>query len=349
MTGYRILRAVIRITLRCYFREIRTGDFSRLAQPPPKLILPNHQNALLDALLLAAFHRGPKLYFLARADIFRGGVTRKLLAGLGLMPVYRWRDGRQGLNRNARVFAHCARVLEQGHSLVLFPEANHNLGRRVRPLSKGFTRVLQSVSEAAPGLGVEILTVGMNYADAAGFPDGAGVYPGDPISVPAALPGKGEDFRYLVRSVRERIAQCTTHFPDPETGADLLRRLPGFPIMEPDWLQPARVNAWINSGGQASPPPMRRRGEPAFVGRLFRLLNAPLWLPWHFGVKPRIPEPEFRSTFRYAYLLLTYPAYLVLIGVIANLAGGGWIAGLAVPTGITLLNLVYIKSGGYPT
>ena len=138
---YVAFKGLIRAGFRCYYKEIRMEDMDRVPSKGPVMLLPNHQNGLMDPLLYAAFARG-KPYFLTRSDVFGNKVLKWIFEGLRMMPIYRLRDGRQTLERNQEVFERCAALFAQGEQLLLFPEANHNLRRQVRPLSKGFTRTL---------------------------------------------------------------------------------------------------------------------------------------------------------------------------------------------------------------
>ena len=58
----------------------------------PVLLLANHQNALLDALLIAT-KCGRFSYFLTRAAVFKKSFVNKILRSLQMLPVYRVRDG----------------------------------------------------------------------------------------------------------------------------------------------------------------------------------------------------------------------------------------------------------------
>ena len=88
-----------------------------------------------------------------------------------MIPIYRIRDGRESLKNNQAVFDLCSDLLQQKEAILMFPEANHNLKRRVRPLSKGFTRILFNTLLQAPETDIQIVPVGINYKDAVRFPD----------------------------------------------------------------------------------------------------------------------------------------------------------------------------------
>ncbi|MDO1499424.1 1-acyl-sn-glycerol-3-phosphate acyltransferase [Winogradskyella maritima] len=113
------------------------------------LFLPNHQKALIDVLLIVTdCHRKP--YFLTRSDVFNKQVLRRFFAFSTNDSDIQMRDGRNQLKNNEAVFKKCTELFENEEAIVLFPEANHNLRRRVRNLSKGFTRIVIPFIKAEP-------------------------------------------------------------------------------------------------------------------------------------------------------------------------------------------------------
>lgn len=92
------------------------------------------------------------------------------------------RDGIKAVSQNKLVFDRCALLLEKGEALVIFPEANHTLNRRVRPLSKGFTRITFRALEKYPDLDIQWVPGGLNYKNAVHFPDEVAFYYGKAIA-----------------------------------------------------------------------------------------------------------------------------------------------------------------------
>ena len=65
--------------------------------------------------------------------------------------------------------------------MVIFPEGSHNLARRVRTLSKGFTRIVFDTLEKYPDINLQLVPIGVNYKNAKAWPDEAAIYFGDPL------------------------------------------------------------------------------------------------------------------------------------------------------------------------
>ena len=83
---YQIARLCMRAALHCYFSRIKTVGLDNIPESGPLMFLPNHQNALLDALLIAVNCRR-KPYFLTRSDVFTNALFRSLFSFFHMLPV----------------------------------------------------------------------------------------------------------------------------------------------------------------------------------------------------------------------------------------------------------------------
>jgi len=338
---YLSFKRLVRTGFQCYYKEIRMVHMERAALDRAVMLLPNHQNALMDPLLYAAFAKG-KPYFLTRSDVFENKVLRWIFQGLRMMPIYRLRDGRETLSKNQAVFERCAILFSEGEQLLLFPEANHNLRRQVRPLSKGFTRIISQSYESNPNQEITIVPVGMNYQNAAQFSDRVALCFGQPFPTRSYWSDDNRelDFSALRDRTHQAITRVTTHIP-ADVDYDLWERR--LEENHTDFLDPFTVNASIAKGelpGPGSCPSAPRLGRIWDV--FFRAVNAPVWLPWHFIVRKKVPEPEFASTYRFLYSLLAFPVfYLFLAGLLLFFLPP--FAVLSIPGLIFLHNLAYVK------
>ncbi len=338
---YLAFKGIIRTGFQCYYKEIRMTHMERVPLDRAVMLLPNHQNALMDPLLYAAFAKG-KPYFLTRSDVFENRMLKWIFQGLRMMPIYRLRDGRETLSKNQEVFERCAHLFSRGEQLLLFPEANHNLRRQVRPLSKGYTRIIAQSYENNPEQDITIVPVGMNYQSAAQFPDRVALYFGQPF--PTRMywsdPNQELDFGPLRDRTHEAIAQVTTHIP---TDLDYELWEQRLEENNTDFLDPVPVNALIGKGVLPEPKPLQKT---CWLGPIWdvcsALVNAPVWLPWHFIVRKKVPEPEFASTFRFLYCLLAFPVfYLLLTGCLLFLLPPAGV--LSIVLLLFLHNLAYVK------
>ncbi|MDC6355276.1 MULTISPECIES: lysophospholipid acyltransferase family protein [unclassified Robiginitalea] len=339
---YSVLKPLIRAGFFCYYREVRMIGMERVPRDRPVVFLPNHHNALLDPLLIAAYIRGRRPYFLTRSDVFQGGLLEWFFDMLRMIPIYRLRDGRDTLHRNEEIFERCADLLAANGDLLLFPEANHNLKRQVRPLSKGFTRIVLHTLKKYPDTDLHLVPVGFNYHRAAGFPDRVACYFGEALPAASFLKAGDEQrvSREMKSAVSSRLKQLTTHIP-PE--CDYEATLQELEADSPDWLLPGPINDRLSGHAVEIPTHSNREdGVHKIWDFLFRALNLPAWLLWRWIAANKVWEPEFMSTFRYLFALLAFPLYLGLLAATFALTGAPPQAYWCLP-GLFLFNVLYVK------
>ncbi len=160
---YFFVRFWVKLAIKLFYRRIELNGTDQYPKSGPVFLAPNHQNAFMDALIPAVFIREP-IHFLARSDVFKNKRMAAFLGSINMMPVYRQRDGLSNLAKNEEIFKKCRNILKSGGTLLIFPEATHLGERRVRPLSKGFTRVLFGTLEEAPETDINIVPLGINYS-----------------------------------------------------------------------------------------------------------------------------------------------------------------------------------------
>ncbi len=292
-----------------YFRSIEIHDVQNVPKNKPVLLLSNHQNALLDALLIAT-KCGRFSYFLTRAGVFKKPLVAKIFGSLQMLPVYRIRDGWGNLTNNNAIFERCSELLNSGECIVIFPEGNHHLNRTVRPLSKGFTRIVLDTLEKYPELDLLLVPVGLNFTKAKAFPDNTSIYFGKPIEAKYYVSGnKSEDVLNLKAKIQSEISQLTTHIPRAYY-QETLNKLESF---NADFLNPKKVNACIESDFTTCD--FSKVKKKTFVRKVFKGLLAMFFivpfLLWKYMVKPKIKEIEFLSTFRFALAITIAPIWLI--------------------------------------
>jgi len=314
---YSIVRLLIKAALFLYFKEIKTYGLENIPKNKAVLFLPNHQNALLDALLVATRCQR-RSWYLTRSDVFKNSVVKSFLGALQMIPIYRIRDGRASLKHNEAVFEQCADLLLKKEALVLFPEANHNLKRRVRKLSKGFTRILFKALYKSPELDLLLIPVGMNYQEALKFPDRVALYFGSPIAVKDLYDANDEkeSVERMKQMVSTGLKNLTTHIEDAQNYDKTIERLDALGV---DYLNPIEVNRTLQN---LTPPKSIAKKSVGFMSRIatvvFTILNFPILVLWRSMVKLKVPEPEFMGTFRFGYSIISFPLYFLLLFFVAT-------------------------------
>jgi len=308
------VKAYLKLGLFFYFKKIQIYNVGNVPKDQAVLLLSNHQNALLDALLIAT-NCGRFVYFLTRASAFKKSVVDRILRSLQMLPVYRIRDGWNNISKNSPVFTSCAELLQKGEGVVIFPEGNHNLRRTVRPLSKGFTRIIFETLEKYPDLNLKLVPVGLNFVNAKEWADSVSVYFGEPISAKNFVTDfSNENVINLKDIIHQKISELTTHIPT-DTYEETLINLESI---NANFLDPISVNSYIRSGlinceVKELKSPNRLK---AFLRFLLKILLFGPYLLWRGYVKPKIKEDEFISTFRFAVAVTFVPVWVIVIGIV---------------------------------
>ena len=353
--AYTLLKFYVKAGLHLYYGKIENIGLHQIPSEGPVLFLPNHQAALIDVLLIVT-HCRRKPYFLTRADIFQNSRLLRFFRFLQMLPVYRIRDGRDALKNNQRIFKRCAELLQNDQALVIFPEGNHNLERRVRPLSKGFTRVLDTLTKRQTKEKIAIIPVGMNYSTHTGFPDRVAVHYDTPkVSfLPSKISEKAEaaENNRLKQYVSERLKTLTTHISERAHYNSVARRLH---LAKPDYLKPAQTNVLVKKLEKGLKQDVVKpehtiehqfskqlKRSNLFVRLIFVILNYPLLYLWKKCIRPKVKEPEFTATFRFLFALVAYPIYYSILFFIITWGFAIFAALLTIST-IFLYNLLYVK------
>ncbi|CAM4412038.1 lysophospholipid acyltransferase family protein [Zobellia roscoffensis] len=342
--GYQLLKTWIKTGLHLYYGKIQVSGLDNVPKDMPVLFLPNHQSALLDVLLIAVdCNRKP--FFLTRSDVFTKPSLKKFFAYLRMIPIYRIRDGREALKNNQAVFDQCAEIFGNGHAIVMFPEANHNIKRRVRPLSKGFTRILFNAVDRLPDTDIHIVPVGLNYRSNSGFPDRVAIYFDESIVVNTLY--DANDVQGSVNTVKgmvsDRLKHLTTHIEDENNYDSISGQLNA---LNADFLNPFETNKTIetlNTSVAADGIIKKKEGLRSLTKAIFELVNFPLLIVWRKWAKPKVWEPEFMGTLRFGFALLAYPVYYALLFTVVTLLSDSLVGVIVVLT-LFLYNCLYVRS-----
>jgi 1-acyl-sn-glycerol-3-phosphate acyltransferase len=312
-----------------YYKKIDVVCQEKIPKDKAVIFLGNHQNALLDPLLISS-SSGRKNYFLTRAAVFKNPTVAKLLNSLQLLPVYRIIDGVNTIKKNKTIFTFCSKLLYQKKSILLFPEGSHSLSRKIRPLKKGAARIIEETFQNYPNTEIVIIPVGVNYQAPTEYGDSTSVCFGKHISPNKFWDGSLLDMQGLNKSISTELKQLTTHIdsiPDYETS---LKKLNDLKV---DYTLPEAVNDCLQNDFLYSEKKLK---EPSSLYSLFSFLIKVFYffpyLIWRKVAFPKVKEDEFIGTFRYALIITLAPIYLFLLVLITSLFLGKTI-------GLTLLGI----------
>jgi 1-acyl-sn-glycerol-3-phosphate acyltransferase len=192
---YRLVRPVLRLAMRVFFRTIEVHGLANVPGGRPLLFAANHPNMAMDPFMIGMIH-DRRVHFLGKSTLFAPAPVGWALRSLGVIPVYRRSDDPGQADptrpegaaappapfRNRQTFAECTRVLERGEALGIFPEGTSLAAPRLQPLKTGAARiVLEAEAANAFGLGVRVVPVGLNFLERGTFRSDVLVLVGHPI------------------------------------------------------------------------------------------------------------------------------------------------------------------------
>lgn len=271
----------VRLTLYWFIPKLIVRNTERQSSSGPVLLVANHPDSFLDALLIAVAYQRP-LHFLARGDVFNRPWHRVLLRLLNMYPVYRIREGRQHVHLNRTTFQFSNDVLQRGGALLIFIEGICLNTHELQPFKKGAARI---ALEARDLTGFQIMPVGVAYSDFNRIGKAATVCFGNPIY--PTLPFVHVHEQANINSFNEMI----------------------FPQLK-ELIRPPEVQ--INEKGP--------RTTIAALA-IARLLNYPLYYPFSRKIARLTKGTVFYDSVLFATLLFSYPIYCLLVAWIMSLLG----------------------------
>jgi hypothetical protein len=242
-----------------------------------------------------------------------------------MMPIYRIRDGWQALAQNKETFDYCKAAFLHGDAIIMFPEGSHGEKRRVRPLSKGFTRVAFETLEQHSGLTIHIVPVGLNYTAHQKFRSGVSIYYGPPIKANDYFkePLQSESARLRV-DLMESMRKLTLHIEDLDRYSETITRLENSGV---DYLNPDDANRRVADIEHAVP--RRKNSEPNSAGKIMLfpfyylalLVNAVPLALWYRTAK-KIKDPVFIASIKFCLGIFVFPAvYILEAAIVYTLTG----------------------------
>lgn len=219
--GYAFLKPIVQLVHRLIYKEFHVIGRNNIPKDKPVIFAPNHQNGLMDDMVIVTTAPGQSV-FLGRADIFKNWLIRAFLNFVKIIPIYRIRDGKDSLQKNAETFMRTIEILKSNTNICLYPEGAQVGKRSMLQHKKAIPRIVFMAHEKLDeAIDIQIVPVGLTFSKYYKFRRSLIVWYGEPISTKdyCELYDK-EGERNATIALRERlhneIASLIVNIPESE-------------------------------------------------------------------------------------------------------------------------------------
>ena len=251
--GPRLIRAFVRLLLATFYRRIDVAGLEHVPPYGPLIVAANHQNGLIDPMLLLATLPRP-LRPLAKAGLFRHPIIAPFLRVARALPVHRRQDSGSDMAGNAATFRAVSEVLGRGGAVLIFPEGVSQPEPTLMTLRTGAARLLLE-AEASGAPPVTLLPVGLVLTEPGRFRAGrALVLVGPPVTTADCVARHHDDPVAAVRTLTQRLAAALRQQIVEAEDRETLRLMR---LLERIWRQESGVRAvpgsaaWLQSTARA--------------------------------------------------------------------------------------------------
>ncbi len=261
------------------------------------MLASNHPNSFLDSVLLNTIFDQP-VWSLARGDVFKKPLFRKLLTAVKILPVYRTSEGVENLSENYKTFDACIGLFRQNGIITIYSEGKCINEWHLRPLKKGTARLaIKAWEENIP---LRVLPVALNYSSFTRFGKNIFINFGEIITPDVIADHAADGMRNLEFNNRLRAELEKGVFEIPPGDKQQLKEKLSVPLS-----------------------PFKKA-----------ILFLPGWLGWLINLPPfifarrnaisRLKEPGHYDSVVMGILLLIYPLYIVLLTLALLLITHNW-------------------------
>lgn len=282
---YALLRSVAGVALRWFYRRIDVEGMEHLPRSAPLLLVVNHPNALVDALLVGwAMPR--RIVLTAKATLFHNAALARFLTWIGVVPLVRSSDARAtpgtsniDPRRNARAFGALRAVLRRGGAVVIFPEGISHDNPSLAPLRTGAARIALEARDEANVRGLHIVPIGLTFERKDAPRTRVLVQVGSPIALDRWRATGDSAVASLTEEIDARLRAVTLNFDsldDAARAAALSSVLAAFPRDEPAPVSTShslRVEVSLARRIEEARHALARGGDEALRARVDGLLS----------------------------------------------------------------------------
>lgn len=217
---YSLLRYYVDAVVKLSYRKIHQTGRDNIPTDGAVIYAPNHTGTLMDALVILANDRNPKV-FVARADIFKNPKLAKMFRFFKMMPIMRMRDGFDEVKKNNKTIEQATEVLKDKVPFCIFPEGTHQTKYSLQPISKGIFRIALQAQALMPDMPLYIVPVGIHYGSFWRYRSTTYMRYGEPMKISEYLE-QNEDktpqelMNIMKGALEERMKDALLYIPNNE-------------------------------------------------------------------------------------------------------------------------------------
>jgi 1-acyl-sn-glycerol-3-phosphate acyltransferase len=205
---YGLLRWITGIALHWFYSDIRIAGTETIPVSGPLLIAVNHQNALVDSLIVG-WLVPRRIAMTAKATLADNPFIAILFRILRVVPLRRVSDEARkqdgsplDRSRNAPAFAEIFSLLKRNGALLIFPEGKSHNEAGLEPLKTGLARMALQARDEQGIMGLRILPLGLVFEDKGTPGTAVGAHVGMPIEMDS---WQGSDHTTLTQEIANRL------------------------------------------------------------------------------------------------------------------------------------------------
>ena len=182
---YGLLRFLLGTAVGIFFRRIEVEGIENVPDTGPVLLLPNHPNALVDALVILMQIKRP-VSLTAKSTLADNALLKFFIRTSKVILLHRKQDAELGADRsrNLNALEECQKRLNQGAAICLFPEGQSHSDPSLRPFRWGAARIaLEFTQTRVSSETLKIIPVGLNFLRKDRFRSDVWVRFGEPIDI----------------------------------------------------------------------------------------------------------------------------------------------------------------------
>jgi len=178
------LRITMSFAFPVFFRRMQMKNSEIIRQKGSMFIAMNHPNAFMDPVTFSWLLFYPRTHYMARGDAFKKGFANTAMQSMGIVPIFRLRDGGfENLKKNLDSFKIAYSLLDKRKKIMVFAEGVCVQERRLRNIQKGTAKMAFSYLDGGGYDDLKIVPVGVNYSTPSKIRGDLFIQAGEPILV----------------------------------------------------------------------------------------------------------------------------------------------------------------------